>query len=164
MRKTRAAFLILTCLIVCNGMTCAQVKSGAEAVAGVAQTVAPLLPPPFGWILAGVGGLAGVVGAVAAGKNKTEIIKQAVAAGKPVSEALGSSGLFTKLLTERKWLMPIAGATLTGANQVLGLGLDGDTISQVNLLLGGTALAEFAKDAVVNRTAKAATAPVQPGG
>lgn len=157
MNRLHAAIL-LSLFIATVGATCTprQVSDGLGAAGTGLKVVAPFLPPPFGWILAGVGGLLGVAGSVVAGKNKTELIKQAVAAGRPVAEVMGGAGIFTKVFTERKYLLPMAGAALTVANNSLGLGLDGETITQVNTLLGVTSISEFAKDAVVSRTAKAA--------
>jgi hypothetical protein len=154
--------LVLIAAILLALIGCTAVGDGAAVVQKGAAAAAPLLPAPWNWILTGVGALAGVVGSVAGGRNKTEIIKEAVAEGRSVQDALGGAGLLTKVLTERKWLAPIAGAALTGANSALGLGLDPETIMQVNLLLGGTALAEFAKDVVVSKVAKEATNGVAP--
>lgn len=139
-----ALAVVLIVSVILTG--CGWLATAGPKVEEIAKKAAPFVPSPFNWILAAAGGVAGIVGSVAAGKRKEEIIRKAVAEGKSVHDAIGGMGLFTKLLTERKWAIPVAGAALTGASKVLLPELDNTTLMQIGLLLGIPTAGEFFKD------------------
>jgi hypothetical protein len=143
---------------------CGWLSKNPEAIVKAgegAKAVAPLLPPPFGWIVSLAGAAAITLGGHFAGKSRAEAIKAGLA-GVSLSPIV-------KLFAERKHLLPIlmAGATAAKASGLLPI--SAEELTQIMIALGIPAAGEFAKDAMSGKPPQVAdtvsvTAQAKPDG
>lgn len=143
------AAILLSMLIMTVGATCnpRNVANTADKVAGGAAAVSPFLPPPFNWILAGVGGLAGLIGSHYAGKVKVGAVKASVASGGTVAGALAGVSPITKILSERKWLYPSVGAAISVLDASGVLPMTAEELAGTLAMLALPTIGEFTADA-----------------
>jgi hypothetical protein len=139
-----------------TGATCLQRNAeGLSAAGEVAKKVAPALPPPFNWLLALAGAGIGVVGSIYSGKRKAAAF---AAGGQSAAAALSAP---TKMLAERKYLLPLLGAGVVAAKASGLLPLETPELVGILTMLGIPTVGEF----VADHAAKAAAPrPPPPAG
>lgn len=125
-------------------------KTPIETIGEVAAVVAPALPGPLGGIVAGGVTLLTLLGGIFA-KKKVEEVR--ASATDPVMGAAKVAALnpVTKMLAERKWLMPIvAGLINAGAAANLWY-IDPTTLITLTAGLGAPSVGEFVKDGLAGK-------------